>query len=93
MVPYGTMYFEIVIYMMPKKAVPIIAISNVSLICGNASSNTDCTSKCTINAIQSLGNRVRIRYQTSDASVISSIKSYGIQVSNMTVIADCRNRT
>jgi hypothetical protein len=86
----AALYLDFNIKFSPKKVSPVISINNFTV-----GINATWTYKQLFNLItiyRYSNSSVLIRYMTTDASIISLIKSYGIEAILTNITADCRGR-
>lgn len=87
----GSLWITVIVPMTIKKSIPIITLSNLLIYTGS-NGNVDITSKFAVYSIQYSNGVLRVMYYTSDSTTISNIKSYGVEIANLSIIADCRGR-
>jgi hypothetical protein len=86
-----TLYACIEIPLLPKKSVPRITLSSLKILSGySTGGGIDVTNKFSIDSIKLDANMLKIGFITTDATTITNIKTYGVQLASLLVIADCR---
>jgi hypothetical protein len=79
----------------PKKCIPTLTLTGLTITCGSSSGLIDITNKLVMagNGLSYFTSDgcAHLSMYTSDPTVVSNIKSYGLQVS-FTCTADCRGR-
>ncbi|NRT36043.1 hypothetical protein BJV38_001373 [Clostridium beijerinckii] len=90
---YGTtIYVDFRINFSPKKIIPSINYSGMSILVGNTYSGNDYTNKFFVGGIFVTTNYAVIRMMSTDPTVVSNVDAYGAfgKLTNFT--ADCRGR-
>lgn len=87
----GVLYVKIEFVLVPKVTIPIITVSNLRIRKGSAGVMTEVTNKFALASANIRKDYVALAYQTSDATTITDIVSYGIDIMCI-LIADCGGR-